>query len=637
MAEPTFQQLTEQVQRLTQRVAALELELGMRREVVAETPVQVAELQPTPLQPQPAPASDFESKFGLRFVNRIGAITLILGIAFFFRYAVENNWIGETARVLLGAAAGLLLLGAGEFWFRRGERVFAQGVSGAGAAILYLSCYAAFEAYHLIGLPFTFVLLASVTGVAAFLAKRYSAEAMAILALFGGLLAPLVLHDLVGNSWIVPIYIALLDAAFLALAQAEGWRKVEWVALGGTALFVSDMKEAPLRVLLPIFYLMFGTRPNRRLFIAAHIVFLGRVALLPQGSFAFAPELFGFSVAGLAVLRWRGWHQLTGFLVTAAGIAWFLSQKLHGPLPLPIALLVLTLSFLMFLIFSLEWSAKSTSELAALPLNATFFFGACYSRLTGWGNSWAALLALALAALYFVLAYRLRDTRKTVATGIAIAFLSIAIPIELHSFRITIAWALEGAALVWVGARRNAPVAQSFGLAVILGAVLHFFVADLTLPSRLITAIGVGAALFAAAFWSRASFVPAFVPGILGHVVLLTGIAFEVMDRAGKTNAASAIISILFAAYAVVLVAFGTATRTKANRYAGLLLIALVVIKLYLYDVWQLDMVYRFIAFAALGALLLSTSFLYSRYRSRIESWLTLPAASEVHPPPPPE
>ena len=87
----------------------------------------------------------------------------------------------------------------------------------------------------------------------------------------------------------------------------------------------------------------------------------------------------------------------------------------------------------------------------------------------------------------------------------------------------------------------------------------------------------------------------------------------------------------------MILIAAGTATRTKPNRYAGLLLIALVVVKLYLYDVWQLDMVYRFVAFAALGALLLSTSFLYSRYRSRIESWLTSPGASEVHPPPPQE
>ena len=40
------------------------------------------------------------------WVNRIGVITLVLGVAFFFKYAVDNRWIGETGRVVLGILAG---------------------------------------------------------------------------------------------------------------------------------------------------------------------------------------------------------------------------------------------------------------------------------------------------------------------------------------------------------------------------------------------------------------------------------------------------------------------------------------------------------------------------------------------------
>jgi uncharacterized membrane protein len=47
-----------------------------------------------------------------------------------------------------------------------------------------------------------------------------------------------------------------------------------------------------------------------------------------------------------------------------------------------------------------------------------------------------------------------------------------------------------------------------------------------------------------------------------------------------------------------------------------------VVMKLYLYDVWELRLIYRVLAFAGLGGLLLLMSFLYSRYRTSIESWL---------------
>jgi uncharacterized membrane protein len=75
------------------------------------------------------------------------------------------------------------------------------------------------------------------------------------------------------------------------------------------------------------------------------------------------------------------------------------------------------------------------------------------------------------------------------------------------------------------------------------------------------------------------------------------------------------------AAYAVVLVGVGVSTRSTVNRLLGLGLIGIVVVKLYLYDVWLLGLVYRVAAFAGLGALLLLMSYLYSRYRVSIEDW----------------
>lgn len=53
----------------------------------------------------------------------------------------------------------------------------------------------------------------------------------------------------------------------------------------------------------------------------------------------------------------------------------------------------------------------------------------------------------------------------------------------------------------------------------------------------------------------------------------------------------------------------------------ALALIGFVVLKLYVYDAWLLVRIYRVTAFAMLGALLLLTSYLYSRYRTSIENW----------------
>jgi uncharacterized membrane protein len=113
------------------------------------------------------------------------------------------------------------------------------------------------------------------------------------------------------------------------------------------------------------------------------------------------------------------------------------------------------------------------------------------------------------------------------------------------------------------------------------------------------------------------------------HFVLLWGLGLEVIGWAERTvapenirNVESAAISLLIATYAVALAATGIATRTLVNRVFGLGLIGFVVAKLYLYDVWELRLIYRVMAFAGLGGLLLVMSFLYSRYRISIESWL---------------
>jgi uncharacterized membrane protein len=87
-------------------------------------------------------------------------------------------------------------------------------------------------------------------------------------------------------------------------------------------------------------------------------------------------------------------------------------------------------------------------------------------------------------------------------------------------------------------------------------------------------------------------------------------------------------ISILMALYGLMLITLGVIKRTSINRILGLLLMALVVIKLYLSDVWELGFVFRIVAFLGLGVLLLTVSYLYSRFRPAIEKlWKDDPSA----------
>ena len=93
---------------LTKRVAHLESMLQIKAEappvsseisepVSPQAQETILEQRPLPEQPPIEPPRDpnlkpgLESKVGLTLVNRIGAITLVLGVAFFFKWAVDNN------------------------------------------------------------------------------------------------------------------------------------------------------------------------------------------------------------------------------------------------------------------------------------------------------------------------------------------------------------------------------------------------------------------------------------------------------------------------------------------------------------------------------------------------------------------
>jgi len=116
---------------------------------------------------------------------------------------------------------------------------------------------------------------------------------------------------------------------------------------------------------------------------------------------------------------------------------------------------------------------------------------------------------------------------------------------------------------------------------------------------------------------------------VAGHVVLLSALVLEVIGWAERTTTTGDLlsietttVSILLALYGVVLIAIGVATRTAFNRLLGLGLIGLVIAKLYVADFWILGKVFKIAAGLGLGVLLLLTSFLYSRFRVRIERLL---------------
>ncbi|MDP1620873.1 MAG: DUF2339 domain-containing protein [Bacteroidales bacterium] len=77
-------------------------------------------------------------------------------------------------------------------------------------------------------------------------------------------------------------------------------------------------------------------------------------------------------------------------------------------------------------------------------------------------------------------------------------------------------------------------------------------------------------------------------------------------------------LSILFGVYALVLIALGIWKKKAHLRIAAIALFAVTLLKLFFYDLTDLDTISKTIVFVILGILLLIISFLYNKYRAVI-------------------
>jgi uncharacterized membrane protein len=286
-----------------------------------------------------------------------------------------------------------------------------------------------------------------------------------------------------------------------------------------------------------------------------------------------------------------------------------------------------------------------TQHLIVLALNGVIYFGCSYVLLKPDYHAWLGLFAAAIAGVHLLLGIKLwkersaaRDDARPVllVLGIALGFLTLAVPIQFTGFSITLSWALEAAALVWISRRTNES-RLLFGAAAIYVLVFwRLYAFDAWLPqahsmlvnSRFETFAVSTVSFWLGAWWLKSTRLPAAAGYVAGHLILLCACLFELSDWVGTAvsaeNQGSVMavgVSILMALYALVLVGIGVARRSALDRILGLGLIGLVVLKLYLYDVWEASRLFRMAAFVSLGVLLLLVSYLYSRFRPAIENW----------------
>jgi uncharacterized membrane protein len=232
-----LRRLAEQVRELLARVSRLEQALGMATGS-ANAPRRDEPQRPLEVVRKTVEGArgrhDLEARIGSQWLNRIGIAAMLIGVSYFLKYAFESNWIGPAGQILIGLFGGVAVVVWSE-WFRtRGYEGFSYSLKAVGIGALYLSLWAAFQAYHLVPEAIAFSGMVIVTGLTVALALMERAEVLAAFALAGGFATPVLISTGQNQELQLFSYVALLNLASLVLLFKRGWRRLLLLSFSGT-------------------------------------------------------------------------------------------------------------------------------------------------------------------------------------------------------------------------------------------------------------------------------------------------------------------------------------------------------------------------------------------------------------------
>ena len=207
---------------------------------------------------------NYEKYIGENLFGKIGILILIVGVGLFVKYAINNDWINETIRCVLGFAIGAAILVVAHFLKK--NKAFSSLLAGGALAIFYITIAISYHYYELFSHPVAFVLLVVVTLFTVALSLLYDRKELGITSLVGGFIAPFIVAHDEGSIISLLIYIVLLNVGMLILALYKKWAELplmSFVATNLILLYVINVvvKEQPLAVytllFLVLFYLIF--------------------------------------------------------------------------------------------------------------------------------------------------------------------------------------------------------------------------------------------------------------------------------------------------------------------------------------------------------------------------------------------
>ena len=226
--------------------------------------------------------------------------------------------------------------------------------------------------------------------------------------------------------------------------------------------------------------------------------------------------------------------------------------------------------------------------------------------------------------------------------GVALLFITLIFPIQFERQWITLGWALEGAALLWLFHRVPHAGLRLAGMGLLIAAFVRLALNPAVLDYHSRTAAPIfnwylyayglttlcliaGARLLAPprdrVLDSNAPALLYTLAGVLAFLLLNIEIA-DYYNPTGRVLtfefsgnfARDMTYTIAWALFALGLLVLGIARRVRATRYAAIGLLSVTLLKLFLHDLAHLGQLYRIGAFIAVAIVAILASFLYQRF-----------------------
>ena len=374
------------------------------------------------------------------------------------------------------------------------------------------------------------------------------------------------------------------------------------------------------------------------------------------------PLVVGTHVVNLATLlaltwRWR-WPSIAQLAVLPAAAALVVQAGPAGQLETRWAPLLM-LAFALYAVFiaypfvlARRAAAARDPYLAAVLASAVFFVAARAALIAG-GSSWmvgalpvveGAVMALLLRQLLALEPPGQRDLgRLALVGGAALAFVTVAIPLQLRQQWITIGWALEGAALAWLYTRIPHRGLLGTSAALLRGGVrparanpervrlraarldAHPQLVSLRVP-RLRGGVPVRGVVAGRRTTDRTRREDCWLRWLPAGATILLFLLLniEIADfyatgpaiifRFGVTVSQDLTYTIGWLVFGMALLAVGIYLRSHAGRVAALALIAVTTFKCFLYDLGSLEGLYRVASFVGLAIALALVSLALQKY-----------------------